>query len=314
MEGETSSWVARTKFSHSLVRSSSGREPAIQYEAYSGSSSRSKFQKSKQDPQLRQKSTPSNSSMPPISLPSQPKIKVSNPEQELKNSMAYFRQASVSDSSLVWRVKRFSLETPNSKKVNDPRSSKSAKFLSNQNQIPYSKSNLQRASSSSSSNDSKSPESVSNSSKLKPMRRSVSPLPTSMVSEIFQEARSSSKRFSTPPPSRKTSVNKAKRDSGGVAALEMILEKWTVDMSRLYFGHRFASGLYSKLYHGIYNDKPVAVKIIRQPDEEENEEMAARIEKQFMREVTNLSHLYHPHVIKVQIFTLILFYSHNRLC
>ena len=81
----------------------------------------------------------------------------------------------------------------------------------------------------------------------------------------------------------------------------MMLEKWTVDMSRLYVGHRFASGLYSKLYHGIYQDKPVAVKIIRRPDEDESGEMAARIEKQFMREVTNLSHLYHPNVIKVAL-------------
>jgi hypothetical protein len=302
MEGESSSWIARTKFSHSLVRSSSGREPEIQYEANPGSSSRSRFQKLNEETQSRQKSTSSNSSMHPISLPSQPKMKVPNPELELKNSMAYLKQASVSDSGLVWRVNRFSLEAPNSKKVNVPRSSKSAKFLSNQNRIPYSISNSKRASSSSSSIDSNSPKSVSNSSQLKPMRRSISPLPTSMVSEIFKEARSSSKRFSTPPPSRKTSLNKAKRDSGRVAALEMMMEKWTVDMSRLYLGHRFASGLYSKLYHGIYKDKPVAVKIIRQPDEEESEEMAARIEKQFMREVTNLSHLYHPNVIKVQLF------------
>lgn len=77
------------------------------------------------------------------------------------------------------------------------------------------------------------------------------------------------------------------------------MEKWTVDRSQLYLGHRFASGLYSKLYRGNYKNQPVAVKLIRQPEEEENEELSARIEKQFMREIMNLSHLYHPNVIKV---------------
>ncbi|XP_078168288.1 serine/threonine-protein kinase 54-like isoform X3 [Carex rostrata] len=326
MEEESSSWVARAKFSHSLVRSSSGREPGVQHGACFDPNSRSNFQKSNQESQLRTRSSLSNSSMPPIPLPSQPKMKVSNPELELKNPIAYFKQTSVSDSGLVWRMKRHSLEAPNSKKVDDQRSSKSAHFSSDSSRYPNSNSNSQRGSSRSSksahfsfdssrypnSNSNsqrgssstssifpKSPKSGSSSSKIKPMRRSISPLPTSMVSDIFREARSSSKRFSTPPPSRKPSVNKAKRDSGRVAALEMMMEKWTVDRSQLYLGHRFASGLYSKLYRGNYKNQPVAVKLIRQPEEEENEELSARIEKQFMREIINLSHLYHPNVIKL---------------
>ncbi|KAF3335081.1 tyrosine-protein kinase SRK3-like protein [Carex littledalei] len=299
MEEESSSWVARAKFSHSLVRSSSGREPGVQHEAYFDPNSRSNFQKSNQESQSRTRSSLSNSSMPPIPLPSQPKMKASNPELELKNPIAYFKQTSVSDSGLVWRMKRHSLESPNSKKIDDRRSSKSAHFSSDSSRYPNSNSNSQRGSSSTSSIFPKSPKSESSSSKIKPMRRSISPLPTSMVSDIFREARSSSKRFSTPPPSRKPSVNKVKRDSGRVAALEMMMEKWTVDRSQLYVGHRFASGLYSKLYRGNYKNQPVAVKLIRQPDEEENEELSARIEKQFMREISNLSHLYHPNVIKL---------------
>ncbi|KAG6494814.1 hypothetical protein ZIOFF_042575 [Zingiber officinale] len=80
-------------------------------------------------------------------------------------------------------------------------------------------------------------------------------------------------------------------------------EEWMVDLSQLYLGNRFASGAHSKLYHGIYKNQPVAVKIIRQPDadddDDENGLMAARLEKQFTREVTLLAHLYHRNVIKL---------------
>ncbi|XP_064962915.1 serine/threonine/tyrosine-protein kinase HT1-like [Musa acuminata AAA Group] len=85
---------------------------------------------------------------------------------------------------------------------------------------------------------------------------------------------------------------------GKVNAVEA-LEEWMVDLSQLYLGHRFASGAHSKLHHGIYKDQPVAVKFIRQPDDDENGMMTARLEKQFTREVTLLSHLYHRNVIKL---------------
>ncbi|KAK1326766.1 Serine/threonine-protein kinase HT1 [Acorus calamus] len=66
-----------------------------------------------------------------------------------------------------------------------------------------------------------------------------------------------------------------------------------VDMSKLYLGLKFACGAHSRLYHGIYKDQTVAVKIIRQPDDDENGVLSARLEKQFTREVTLLSHLHH---------------------
>ncbi|CAD5166797.1 serine/threonine/tyrosine-protein kinase HT1-like [Musa acuminata AAA Group] len=163
----------------------------------------------------------------------------------------------------------------------------------------------------------------------KPKQRSISPLPTTILSEVFKEARSIGKRFSTPPPSRKrcdrsrenhelawrtaiesTHSNKSRarketswaryfdHGTGKVTALETT-EKWNVDLSQLYLGFRFACGAHSRLYHGVYKDQPVAVKIIREPDDDEYGVMAARLEKQFTREVTMLSHLYHRNVIKL---------------
>ncbi|KAJ0986426.1 hypothetical protein J5N97_004782 [Dioscorea zingiberensis] len=85
---------------------------------------------------------------------------------------------------------------------------------------------------------------------------------------------------------------------GRVMAIETT-EEWSVDLSKLYIGLRFASGAHSRLYQGIYKDQAVAVKIIRQPDDDENGEMASRLEKQFTREATLLSHLYHRNVIKL---------------
>lgn len=176
----------------------------------------------------------------------------------------------------------------------------------------------------------------------KSKHRSVSPLPTTDLSDSFREARAEKKRFSTPPHSRKgsdkrilgrvfsrgvhendrpltsppmhltamTSSGKIKgRTSttwaryfdhgvGRVAAVDN-LEEWTVDRSQLYLGFRFASGAHSRLYHGIYKEKRVAVKIIQLPDDDEGGAMAARLEKQFSREVNFLSHLCHCNVIKM---------------
>ncbi|KAF5742280.1 putative protein-tyrosine kinase [Tripterygium wilfordii] len=89
-------------------------------------------------------------------------------------------------------------------------------------------------------------------------------------------------------------------DHGGgrVTAVEMA-DEWTVDLSKLFLGLRFAHGTYSRLYHGIYNDEPVAVKIIRIPDDDdENGTLATRLENQYNREVTLLSRLHHQNVIK----------------
>lgn len=86
---------------------------------------------------------------------------------------------------------------------------------------------------------------------------------------------------------------------GRVSAVDT-MEEWTVDLSKLFLGCRFASGAHSKLYRGIYKDQPVAVKMIRIPDDDENGAMEARLEKQFTREVTVLSHLHHQNVIRVR--------------
>ncbi|XVE88059.1 hypothetical protein DITRI_Ditri19aG0038200 [Diplodiscus trichospermus] len=176
-------------------------------------------------------------------------------------------------------------------------------------------------------------------------QRSVSPIPQTVLSDTFKEARSERRRFSTPHPRRKESdkrmrgkfFHKESRDSKGsnspstssplrhlgsmkvsdkskcrkesawtkyfdhaggrVNAVETA-DEHTVDLSQLFLGHRFAHGAHSRLYHGIYKEEAVAVKIIRVPDDDENGNLAARLEKQFNREVTLLARLHHPNVIK----------------
>ncbi|XP_059670842.1 serine/threonine/tyrosine-protein kinase HT1-like isoform X2 [Cornus florida] len=93
-------------------------------------------------------------------------------------------------------------------------------------------------------------------------------------------------------------------DHGGgrVTSVETA-DEWMVDLSKLFLGLKFAHGAHSQLYHGIYKDEPVAVKIIRVPEDYENEDLAARLERQFNREVTLLSRLYHQNVIKKLITT-----------
>lgn len=164
----------------------------------------------------------------------------------------------------------------------------------------------------------------------KPKRRAKSPIPTRVISDVFKEAKAATKRFSSPQRQRKPASPRSPDDSppfgfasprtpskmkvnrrtsswprrnledgsAKVAALE-ILEKWTVDRSQLLIGHRFASGAYSRLFHGIYKEEPVAVKFIRQPDDGEDEELSAKLEKQFTSEVTILARLQHRNVIKL---------------
>lgn len=72
-------------------------------------------------------------------------------------------------------------------------------------------------------------------------------------------------------------------------------EEWMIDMSQLLIGTKFASGTYSRLYHGIYKQRPVAVKVMRQPDEDDA--VATSLEKQFTAEVKLLFRLRHPNII-----------------
>lgn len=177
-------------------------------------------------------------------------------------------------------------------------------------------------------------------------QRSLSPLPETNLSQAFKEAKSDSKRFSTPTPRLRDRTKEFKNklfnkdsksfntspikdlapsvkgsggdkskfrkdsswtkyfESGGggggrVTAVETTDDYWTVDLSKLFLGLRFAHGAHSRLYHGKYNDEPVAVKIIRVPEDDENGALASRLEKQFTREVTLLSRLHHPNILKV---------------
>lgn len=175
-------------------------------------------------------------------------------------------------------------------------------------------------------------------------QRSVSPLPQTVLSDTFKEARSERRRFLTPHPHRKESDKRRMgmffhkeshlhekkgsnssllRNSGSPIVSEKskfrkeaswtkyfdyaggrvnsadAADEPTVDLSQLFLGLRFAHGAHSRLYHGIYKEEAVAVKIIRVPDDADNEDLAVRLEKQFNREVTLLSRLYHRNIIKV---------------
>ncbi|CAM0880269.1 unnamed protein product [Alopecurus aequalis] len=178
--------------------------------------------------------------------------------------------------------------------------------------------------------------------------RSKSPLPSVVPSDVFREARAGSQRFTSPPPKRlgseksvygksldrelsgmdpsadwcSTPVVSDKHksqtrryfDNGGrrrVSAVDSMRGRrvsmaqtvqttvdWTLDPSKLLVGLKFASGAYSRLYRGVYDDKPVAIKFIRQPDDDDKGK-AAMLEKQYNTEINALSHLYHKNVIKL---------------
>ncbi|KAK6932572.1 Serine-threonine/tyrosine-protein kinase, catalytic domain [Dillenia turbinata] len=120
-----------------------------------------------------------------------------------------------------------------------------------------------------------------------------SPLNTSHIKHF------SSMKAQERAKSRKDSAWSKYFDHGGgrVSAVESV-DEYVIDMSKLLLGHKFAHGAHSRLYHGIYKDEAVAVKIIRVLDDDENEDLATRLQNQFHREVSLLSHLHHRNVIK----------------
>ncbi|KAI5062314.1 hypothetical protein GOP47_0022853 [Adiantum capillus-veneris] len=71
---------------------------------------------------------------------------------------------------------------------------------------------------------------------------------------------------------------------------------WAVDLSQLFLGHKFASGAHSRLYHGIYQNRTVAVKLIMPPCEDL--QLSSQLSRQFFLEVTLLSRLQHSNIIK----------------
>ncbi|KAF9590001.1 hypothetical protein IFM89_030151 [Coptis chinensis] len=120
------------------------------------------------------------------------------------------------------------------------------------------------------------------------------------ASEISRLNSLPSSKVSEKSKSRKDSTWTKYFDQSGrrVTAIEAV-DEWTIDLSKLFLGLRFACGAHSRLYHGMYNGEAVAVKIIRQPEDDEDGTMAACLEKQFKREVTLLSRLRHQCVIRL---------------
>lgn len=86
-------------------------------------------------------------------------------------------------------------------------------------------------------------------------------------------------------------------------------EEWSADLSQLYIGYKFASGRHSRIYRGVYKQRDVAIKLISQPEEDES--LAAMVEKQFISEVALLFRLSHPNIITVSLcfFDYLLFLS-----
>lgn len=106
-------------------------------------------------------------------------------------------------------------------------------------------------------------------------------------------------------PGRRLSLGEYKRAiswskylvSSGAAIKGEGEEEWSADLSQLFIGSKFASGRHSRIYRGIYKQRDVAIKLISQP--EEDEDLAASLEKQFTSEVALLFRLHHPNIITV---------------
>jgi hypothetical protein len=353
--------VRRTRFSQSIVRSSSGRE---QYGAFIEQFSRGAELKLNglgtgrrlpgQNLQpLAKGSVLSNSASARLTIP---KAKSAGPQSERKlkhaSSEGQFNRDRSSDRSLRQASPKqdrkgvgLSLDIPQRHAVR-PSDDESPDALDFSFHSDEQSQRLQRVCSSPApfySQDAASPvdDSRARSASMKgtgevpkptpkPKRRAKSPIPKRAISDVFKEAKAATKRFSSPQRQRKPTSPRSPDDSPpfGFASLRTpsklkinrrtsswprrnfddgpakvaasdILERWTVDRSQLLIGHRFASGAYSRLFHGIYKEQPVAVKFIRQPDDGEDDELSARLEKQFTAEVTILARLQHRNVIKV---------------
>lgn len=103
-----------------------------------------------------------------------------------------------------------------------------------------------------------------------------------------------------PDKSRESTWSKLFDHSGGRVRCVESADVNAVDLSKLLLGLKFNHGSHSQLYHGTYDDEPVALKFIQVPDNDENA-LGVRLENQFTREATLLSRLHHPNVIKVHL-------------
>ncbi|GLT64457.1 hypothetical protein SLA2020_369500 [Shorea laevis] len=124
-------------------------------------------------------------------------------------------------------------------------------------------------------------------------QRSLSPLPETSLSDAFKEARSERKRSMTPVPRRrdpeKGIVGKFvnSRSPSNSSPLRHLASLKFNEKSKT----RKDSSWAKYFDHG-------GGRIIRVPDDDETGALAARLEKQFVREVTLLSRLHHQNVIK----------------
>lgn len=336
MEEETSSWVRRAKLSETVIRrSNSTRESLI------NPNSSSKFPRDLNFKSFSLESKPRSFNLDRLKIPL-PKPFVQEPQSskldtkpELVSSQSDYesknKEMNVSSNSDVKQKPKPSSSDTEAFSFYPDASLKLSSKWSDATPTPptptlitkssnFSFHNVESSRWLNSSNIPMTPsfKANSNDQEAKTKRRSLSPLPTTILSDVFHEAKSIGKRFSTPPRKknlqittnraelspmkhlsslRAAAADKLKRDRK-VNAVDCI-DEWMIDLSKLFLGLRFAAGAHSKLYHGMYNDKAVAVKIIRQPEDDENGLMATRLENQFVREVSLLSQLRHPNVIKL---------------
>lgn len=251
MEEETSSWIRRTKFSHTVChRLDSSRLAtfpiAIQAERNFSLKSRPATSAYEKSVSLsNQKSSVLNKS----------RIQT-NPLTNKQRSLSPVPQAVLSDTFKEARSERKRFSTPHPRRKDQEKGIK-GKFLR----------------------------------KESPETKSSSPASnTSPLRHLSSHEKSKFKRDS--------SWTKYFDHAGGRVNAVEAADEFSVDMSKLFLGLRFAHGAHSRLYHGVYNDEPVAVKIIRAPDDDENGALAVRLKNQYDREVTLLSRLHHPNVIK----------------
>uniref|UniRef100_A0A7N0VED5 Uncharacterized protein n=1 Tax=Kalanchoe fedtschenkoi TaxID=63787 RepID=A0A7N0VED5_KALFE len=135
------------------------------------------------------------------------------------------------------------------------------------------------------------------------IQRSLSPLTGKMaVFDTFKEAQKDLKRFLTPLPERSKPERKDRSRTSPLRHLgsmkisdrlksrkdsswAMHFDQGGVRVTAVEAAEEFAHGAHSRLYHGIYKEQPVAVKILTVPDDDEDGAMATRLENEFSREV-----------------------------
>lgn len=75
------------------------------------------------------------------------------------------------------------------------------------------------------------------------------------------------------------------------------LEDRYLNLKEITLGRRFASGASGRLYHGKYRGSDIALKILRPP---KNEQDKKKLDSEFKHEVSLLSSVDHPNIVKVR--------------